>query len=401
MGQVIFIFLAILISFFLTFPFFSVLFSRFRKAPSADPEVPSIDFACIITAYKNVEITIPGVKAMLEQPYASIRVYLVADACEPMAYPVEDARLTILWPDPPLNLKAKSIIYAMDHYVRPHKYTVVFDADNLVHPDFFFKMAAAIHPDRVAVQGQRTAKNLDTYYACADATGEFYKNYIERYIPPLLGSSAVISGSGMAVESTVYRDYLNSPEIQEGKEKWKKMLQEDKILQNFLVGKNNRIFFARDAIVYDEKVATGKQVETQRSRWLYSYFQNIPNVLRLLGKGLLRGSVNQLYFGLITISPPLFILLFSALALSLLGLWINPVFSVVLFASIFIFICNIFLTLYLSRVPKAIWRSIWGIPLFVWKQFRALFKMSNPNKNFQHTEHSKKYSLDDVLKKEE
>ena len=206
-----------------------------------------------------------------------------------------------------------------------------------------------------------------------------------------------LSGSGMAVETKLYKAYLDSPEIQQGKEQWKKMLQEDKILQNFLLRKDEKIVFAKNAIVYDEKVTTADQVETQRSRWLYSYFQNLPNSSGLIVKGLTNFSWNQLLFGLITIAPPLFILLFSALFLLVSGLFINPYVSIWLFMGLGVFILNIFWSLYLSNVPNQIWSAIWGIPLFMWKQFTALFKMGNPNKNFKHSEHTKAVKIEEVL----
>ncbi|MEO1413399.1 MAG: glycosyltransferase [Bacteroidota bacterium] len=293
---------------------------------------------------------------------------------------------------------SKSIIYAMEHYKRKHEYTLVFDADNLAHPDFLRTINRYVQAGHRAIQGQRTAKNLDTLYACADATGEFYKNYVERYVPYLIGSSAVISGSGMAVESELYRAYLASPEIEQGKHKWKKMLQEDKILQNFLLRRREKIAYAWDAVVYDEKVTTAEQVETQRSRWLFSYFQNLPNSSGLLWRGIRGGNYNQYLFGLITIAPPLFILLFGSGVLLLLGLLIDPRISLLLLIGIATFIGNIFFVLYLSKVPSEIWRALWGIPFFIWNQVTALFKMANPNKNFKHTEHSRSVSIDEVLK---
>ena len=202
----------------------------------------------------------------------------------------------------------------------------------------------------------------------------------------------------MAVEANLYKAYLASPEIEQGKHLWKKMLQEDKILQNFLLRKNEKIAYAWNAIVFDEKVTSAEAVETQRTRWLYSYFQNIPNSLGILRRGLLKLSFNQLLFGLVTIAPPLFILLFSAMAMAFIGIWINPIMSIVLVVAIAIFAGNILLSLYLSKVPKAIWKTIWGLPFFIFRQIRALFKMGNPNKNFKHTEHDRSYGIDDILK---
>ena len=395
----IYIAISSILAFFLLFPFFKILLSAFGKERiSRDLVVRQYDFGVIITAYKNVEITKPLVQSLLRQNYHNHLIYLVADNCDISEWDIEDERLIVLRPEEPLNLKAKSIIHGIENFKRDHEYIVVFDGDNVAHPDFLKEINVYANSGHRSIQGQRTAKNLDTIYACADSTGEFYKNYVERYVPYLIGSSAVISGSGMAVESELYKAYLASPEIEQGKHLWKKMLQEDKILQNFLLRKNEKIAYAWNAVVYDEKVTSGEAVETQRTRWLFSYFQNIPNSLGILRRGLFNFSFNQLLFGLVTIAPPLFIMLFLSMVMAVVGIWLSPTMSIIMVAAIFIFAANILLSLYLSKVPKAIWKALWGLPFFVLKQVTALFKMGNPNKNFKHTEHNRSYTIDDILK---
>ena len=401
----IYIVISCVLIFFLVFPFTTIFLSLFSSEKIKDKEelgdaYKEYDYGCIITAYKNAEIAKPLIASLLKQPFPNFHIYLVADECDVSDFNLSDDKLTVLNPQPSLRLKAKSIIHAMENYVRKHDYTVVFDADNLCHPDFLLEINKYASNGHQAIQGQRTAKNLDTVYACADATGEFYKNYIDRYVPYMLGSSTVISGSGMAVETDLYAAYLASPEIEQGKTQWKKMLQEDKILQNNLLYKNEKIVYAWDAIVYDEKVVSGEQVETQRSRWLFSYFQNLPNSSGLILKGLFGLSWNQLLFGLVTIAPPLFILLFVSMRMAVLGFFLSMKTALALIISLAIFSFTILWTLYLSKVPKQVWSAIWGLPLFVLKQVTALFKMGNPNKNFKHSEHTRKVSIDDVLKKD-
>ncbi len=407
MLEYVYILLHIVLFVFLTLPFVNVLVAQFRKKEIIPEKTSQKDFGCIITAYKNADIAAPLVESLLKQNYAQTEenkffIYLVADECDisnllETTQHWDEERVVILKPETPLRLKAKSIIYAMEHFKRPHDATVIFDADNLAHPNFLSELNRYFQAGFEAVQGQRTAKNLDTVYACADSTGELYKNYIERYVPYLLGSSAVISGSGMAVETTLYWDYLNSEEIQEGQKQWKKMLQEDKILQNHLLKKNVRIAYCKDAIVYDEKVTTAEQVETQRTRWLYSYFQNVPNSFNILWRGIKNFSFNQWLFGMITITPPLFILVFLAGFIGMLDLLIEPFGTFVLFTGLGIFGLNVMWVLHLSKAPKAVWNKLWGIPFFVLKQVTALFKMGNPNKNFKHTEHNRKYNIKEVM----
>lgn len=394
-----------IIIFQLVLPFLTVTAARLSGRGLAKPVSVlsgTRDYACIITAYKNADIAIPLVQSLLQQRYPHFHIYLVADECPPDFDPgITDAHLTIFQPDPPLKLKVKSIIYAVDRFVRQHDYIAVFDADNLAHPDFLTvidQYAAAGHR---CIQGQRTAKNTGNAFAAADSMGEMYKNYIERYAPSLLGSSSVISGSGMAVETGLYKAYLQSPAIQEGQHLGKKMLQEDKILQNFLLLNGERIVYAQKAICYDEKIQSAEAVQTQRSRWLFSYFQNLPNTLRILVSGIVHLDWNRFFFGLITLSLPMFIQVGLAFLLFIAGWFVAPAFSIALALTVVIFAFTVLWTLSLSGAPGLIRRAFTAIPAFIWRQMRALLGMANPDKNFKHTEHTKVVSVEEVLGEEE
>lgn len=392
-------FVAFLLAFFLVLPTVNVLLSLFKKEKVTSPsEIHDFDFGNIITAYKNAEIAKGLVRSLLKQSHVRQHIYLVADGCDLSNWDIVHERLTVLRPTEPLNLKAKSIIHGVENFVRPHEYIAVWDADNLAHPDFLTIVNRYANAGFVAVQGQRTAKNLDTLMACADALGEFYKNYIDRLAPYRIGSSAVISGSGMAVEAELYKAYLASPEIEQGKHQWKKMLQEDKILQNFLLRKNTMIAYAWDAICYDEKVTSADAVEIQRSRWLFSYFQNIPNSLGILRRGMFNLSWNQWLFGLVTIAPPMFVMLFAAFVLAVIGFFINAWVSLALAVAVVFYILTIFWTLKLSNAPKPVWNAVAAMPAFVLRQVKGLLKMGNPNKNFKHTEHKVNVTIEEVLK---
>ncbi|GIV31677.1 MAG: hypothetical protein KatS3mg029_1028 [Saprospiraceae bacterium] len=387
-------------AFFLLLPFLLTLAGRFRpeRLPRQTVAGQAPDFACIITAWRNETIAEALVESLLRQTWPHFHIYLVNDACSQSNWTIQHERLSVFYPDPALDLKIRSIDYAVQRFVRPHDFVVVFDADNVAHPRFLEEITTYLRANLRAVQGQRRAKNLDTPYACADALGEFYKNWVERYMPWVLGSSAVISGSGMAVETNLYKAYLASPEIQLGQRQQRRMLQEDKILQNFLLRQDERIAWARNAVVYDEKVTSAQSVETQRSRWLFSYFQNVPNAWQLLTLGLRNRSWNQFLFGLVTIAPPMFIQLFGAFALAALDAFVLPSMSLLLLAAVAVFALNILWVLWLSNVPPPVWRSLWTLPGFVFRQMRALGKMRDPDRHFEPTRHDRKVRIDELLR---
>ncbi|MFN0034958.1 MAG: glycosyltransferase [Saprospiraceae bacterium] len=410
--KLLFAFICFLLVVQLVYPFLTVLLAQLRKAtnssiPNSQFRTPQFSnhqspitnhhFACVITAYRNVAIAQPLVESLLGQTHPNLTIYLVADECPDFDFDISDPRFVPLRPAPPLRLKAKSLLHALENFRRPHHFVAVFDADNLAHPQFLEEINRCANAGFQCIQGQRRAKNLDTTYAALDSMGEHYKNYIEREVPFRLGGSAVISGSGMATETALYKAYLASPEIEQGKHHWKKMLQEDKILQNFLLRRGERIAYARQAIVYDEKVETGEAVETQRSRWLFSYFQNAPNAVGIFRRGLLGWNFNQLYFGFVTLALPMFIQLGLAGALAVLAFFISPVWCAVLLAAIALFALNILWVLRLDAAPPEVWRAVWQVPKFVLRQFAGLFKMRDPNKHFKHTEHRKVVSVDELV----
>ena len=395
-------FLSLLLILQLVYPFGTILLARvFGKerlgARKASPV--NFDYACIITAYRNAEIAQPLVDSLLQQTYQNCIIYLVADECPELSFEVQDERFVLLRPEQALRLKAKSIIHAQQHFKRKHDYIVVFDADNLAHPQYLETINQYANAGHTCIQGQRMAKNLDSSYAALDSMGEHYKNYIEREVPYLLGGSAVISGSGMATDAGLYQAYLASPEIAQGQQQGKKMLQEDKILQNFILKRGGKIAYARNAIVYDEKVDTGDAVETQRGRWLFSYFQNIPNAAGILLRGLFHLNVIQLYFGLVTLALPMFLQLGLALLLTLLGLWLAPWWSLALLLAMGIFTLGILWALKLDGAPKPVWDALWQVPKFVLRQVLGLLKMRDPNKHFKHTEQKKKVTVEHVMRK--
>lgn len=388
----------------LVYPLITIMLASFfgrerRNRERAKNIVRPFDYACIITAYRNAAIARPLVDSLLQQSNQNFIIYLVADECDEPPFAAPSDKLVWLKPEEPLRLKAKSIIYAVEHFRRAHDFIAIFDADNLAHPRFLEVIEQYAQAGHLCIQGQRTAKNTDTDYAALDSLGEHYKNYVEREIPYLLGGSAIISGSGMATEAALYKAYLSSPAIEKGKHLWKKMLQEDKILQNFILRYGLKIAYARQAVVFDEKVDNAAAVETQRSRWLYSYFQNIPNALGLLIQGLFKLNFNQLYFGFVTLALPMFLQLGLAFLCAVVALFIKPFWTIALLWAIAMFGVGVICALWLDQAPRPVWDALKHTPKFIFRQLTALFKMGNPDKNFKHTEHNKQITVGEVLKK--
>ena len=382
-----------ILSVFLVLPLVSTLASVLRRYPPAPPAAAKTDFGCIITAYKNIDIARQLVHSLLKQEYPHFHVYLVADACQEFTLE-EHSQLTIIRPENALGSKVKSLLAGMNAFIRPHDALIVFDPDNLAHPDCLSELNDWFCAGYKAVQGQRVAKNLDTRYACMDALGEYYYNYSVREVPFRLGSSSTISGSAMAVETGVFRKYLQH--LQAGGID-RVIVAEDKILQIFLVDEGYTRAYAPNAFVFDEKVSSGGAVSRQRTRWLNAWFSHTGHGLNTLLKGIAAGSFNRFYFGLLNISPPMFMLVAASVFTGFAALFVAPLVSGVLVIGTACFALNFFLCLKLNHTPKPVLEAFFSLPLFVLNQITALLQIKKSDKDFMATTHTRFLGIDEVM----
>lgn len=378
----------------LSFPIVSILWAIPIRKPLSPIEEPSVDFACIITVYGNLKISIPLVQSLLAQKYERFHIYLIADRVDDRHYDIQDDRLKILFPEQSLGSKVRSIDQAMKLFVRPHDYCVIFDPDNLAHEDFLGVLNAWHQKGYTAVQGKRTAKNLESMYAALDALGEYYYDFIARQVPFSVGSSSTIAGSGMSIKTDIYRkniDHEMKVFARDGIN-----VSEDKALQLELVYSGHRIAYAENAILFDEKVSDASQVSRQRTRWLNSYFRHVKDILPIIKTGLVKRNWNIFYFGLNVLMPPLVILLGSSVVFFILGLFLLPIVSIIILIGGLFFIVNFLISLKLNHAPSEIWYVLPKIPFFIANQILSILKIRKANKDFMQTSHSAYLTIDEV-----
>lgn len=353
-------------------------------------------FACVITAYKEKEFAFLLVDSLLKQRYKNYHIYLVADRCTAEESDIKHERLHLIYPEAPLDSKVKSLLTAMQHIpadVLP--YTLVFDPDNLAHPNLLREMNHFAQLGFTAIQARRTAKNLHTAYACLDAASETYYHISQRVSPFRLGSSATIAGSGMAIDTALYKTLLSQTDQQfaEGEV----IVAEDKILQNELIEAGHIIAYAKDGLVYDEKVASGGQIQRQRTRWINSWFGYFRQATGLAWFGLKKLSSNALLFGLMISTPPLFLLGLAGLMLSGLSWILTPGFAPYMTGATLLFIFNFVASLAAARADRRIWKALFLIPWFVLRQVMAMLNLRQANASFMETAHESRLTIDEVL----
>ncbi|WP_316844652.1 glycosyltransferase [Pedobacter psychrodurus] len=385
MGHGVLYILGTVICFYLVFPMILFLcwkFSVNREKPAV-PIISQKDYGIILTAYQQVDFVADAVSSLLGMDYGNFRIYVVADNCEPSeALLFEDDRVEVLFPESILASNTASHFYAIKHFTRPHEAILIMDSDNIAHPQLITELNRYFELGYRAVQGLRSAKNLDTTIACLDAARDIYYHFYDGRIIFDLGSSATLAGSGMAFDSNLYISMLKNTDIRGA--------GFDKVLQARLVSAGERIAFARRAIVYDQKTSGSKQLISQRSRWIATWFKYFKFGFSILYKGLASLNLNQFIFGTVLLRPPLFIFLSMAVLLMGIGAFTSPVLAAVIFCSLVIYVVSFMIPVLSKTTDIKIRRSLVFIPKFIFYQFVSLARSLFADKSNVATRHSLK-----------
>ena len=153
----------------------------------------------------------------------------------------------------------------------------VFDADNVLSPDYISRMNETFSEGYGVVTSYRNSKNYGDNWISAGYALWFLRD--SRYLNHarmLLGSSCVVAGTG----------FLFSREVLRRCGGWRFfLLTEDTEFTIDNVLRGERIGYCPEAVLFDEQPTDFRQSWRQRMRWCRGYMQ----VFRRYGGGLLRG----------------------------------------------------------------------------------------------------------------
>jgi cellulose synthase/poly-beta-1,6-N-acetylglucosamine synthase-like glycosyltransferase len=251
----------------------------------------SYDYAIIVTAYEETALLAPLIESILKLNYDNYLIYVVADKCGDSTLEFDSEKVIVLKPEMVLASNIKSHFYAINHFKRKHEILTIIDSDNLIDSEYLNELNQYFDQGFNAVQGIRAAKKTNSTIARLDAVRDIYYHFYDGYLLFQLGSSATLSGSGMAFRTDLYIDCLDKMEIDGA--------GFDKVLQAQIVKIDERIAFASKAIVYDEKTSHSQQLVKQRSRWINTWFKYFSFGFGLIKLGAENKSINQFLYGLI------------------------------------------------------------------------------------------------------
>ncbi len=389
----VWIFIQIIIGYNLVVPVILFLIYAIKgkiNIPPTAKKNTSYDYAIIVTAYEQTDSLPAVVDSILNINYDKYTIYIVADKCDVSGLNFSDTRVVVLRPPETLASNTRSHFYAIRNFNREHDILTIIDSDNLVDPEYLNELNKYFDAGYAAVQGIRKAKNLDTTFACLDASRDIYYHFYDGEVLFNVGSSATLAGSGMAFKTSLYRECLEHQDITGA--------GFDKVLQMEIVSRGYRIAFSDQAVVYDEKTTKSDQLVKQRARWINTWFRYFGFGFSLIGTGILKVSFNRFLFGITLLRPPLFIFLILSFFFLFINIWISKIAFLIWLIAFGFFIAGFLIAIVHARPDKRIVRSLLSIPLFVFYQVLSLMHIRKANKLSVATNHFSDKTINDLKK---
>lgn len=395
-----------LIIVFFTLYYFIIAFFGIIKRKEDKILTPKKSFAIIIAAHNEENVIAQLVENLhvLKYPRELYDIFVVADNCKDNTAQLARNAGAIVYER--FNLKQRGKGYAMEWMFaklfkmkRKYDAVVVFDADNLVHPNFLLEMNSRLCKGEKVIQGYLDAKNPhDTWIAGTFAISFWVVNHIWHLAKYNLGLSSVLGGTGMCISTDILQKFgWGATCLTEDMEFTMKVL---------LIG--IRTTWAHDAIVYDEKPLTFKQSWNQRKRWAQGHFDIAGRYIpKMLVEGFKRRDI-RILDGVLHLLQPHFLILSTTFVLLSYIYYITPFYTNILYKILPVEVWTIiaigqyiFPLIVLAKI-RAHWKSWFYVifyPLFVysWIPITFLGFIHRNEREWSHTQHTRSISYHEVL----
>lgn len=345
--------------------------------------------AVLIPGYKEDEVIVEVAKSALKQSYPTTLydVVIIADSFkDETLQTLKTLPIKLIEVSFEKSTKSKALNSAMAALNNDYDIAVVLDADNIMAEDFLIKINAVFEYDFVAVQGHRTAKNVNNSWAVLDAVSEEINNSIFRKGHRVLGLSSAIIGSGMAFKYGYFKSLMSTVTAVGGF---------DKEIELKMLKEGRKIVYLNDAIVYDEKVQKAEVFGNQRRRWLSAQFHYFrKDIFTAIKHLFLKGNVDYFDKAIQFIQPPRILLLggviLSSAIFSTINYLLNNQSEYLIYWIVLVTSCVLS---FIFSVPKSLYNlktlsALASLPKGMMMMLLSLLKIKGANKTFIHTQHT-------------
>lgn len=349
-------------------------------------------FAVLIPGYKedSVIVNVAGQAIKQSYPTDKFEVIVIADSFKPDTLEaLRKLPIRVVEVSFEVSKKSKALNQCMKVIGDDYDVAFVLDADNIMEPDVLRKINASFAKGFFAVQGHRTAKNLNSKFAILDAVSEEVNNHIFRKGHRVMGISSALIGSGMGLDYKLFKKTMATIDS----------VGEDKEVELKIIKKGYTIDYVSDATILDEKTQNPNVFVNQRRRWIaaqadYFKLHFFDGVKELVTKG------NFDYFDKVIqmVQPPRILLSGTLFILSVVyGIVylvplpaVQPYFFPGFYAWIVLFVVtSVSLIIAVPRrfYNKDTFLALFSLPYGFILMFISLLKLKGASKKFLHTEH--------------
>ena len=287
-----------------------VLIGLFKKSKRYQAE-KTHRYAIVVSARNESAVIGNLIESIKKQTYPSelTDIYVVADNCTDNTASVAEKAGAIVYERNDKNNigKGHALNWLFNKIEKNHsdkKYEayIVFDADNVISPQFIEEMNKMFDNGYRIITSYRNSKNYGQNWITAGYSLWFLREAKFLNNPRMkLKTSCAISGTGFLVSADIIRN--NGGWIHH-------LLTEDIEFTVHSIINGEKIGYCENAVLYDEQPSTFHQSYLQRLRWSKGFYQ----VLRNYGKNLLSGIFKRsfsCYDLLMTIMPAMLLTLIS------------------------------------------------------------------------------------------
>lgn len=410
MFDAIFIALQVILAVFGVYQFGLSLFGLYKKK-KREPFAPEKSFAILVAAHNEEQV----VGALMENlkhlnyPKELFDVFVICDNCTDSTADI--VRSHGMNACVRTNNKLRGKGYAIEWMLKelwdlPRQYDgiVMFDADNLAHPDFLIEMNNDLCSGAQVIQGYIDTKNPeDSWITAAYGISYWYCNRLWQLSRTNLGLANFLGGTGMCFDTKLLKEMG-----------WgATSLVEDLEFTMRCVERGVHPVFNYDAKLFDEKPLTFRASARQRLRWMQGHFTVARRYFfPLLWKSIKERSLVKFDMALYGVNVYIVLLTFLMTAfiwvdMSLLKgpnfatmyeampLWVS---GLAIAANVFTFLA----ALVLEKVKfKKVYAYLILFPVYLvswWPiTFYAFFTQNN--KQWSHTQHTRVVRLEEVQTK--
>lgn len=387
------------------------LFGMYKKKNKKQYE-PNKSFAVLVAAHNEEEV----VGALMENlkhlnyPRELYDVFVICDNCTDNTVEIVRSHGMNACVRTNPNLRGKG--YAIEWMLKelwkmPRQYdaVVMFDADNLAHPDFLREMNNDLCEGARVIQGYIDTKNPeDSWVTAAYGISYWYCNRLWQLSRHNLKMANFLGGTGMCFESELLK------EIGWGATS----LVEDLEFTMRCVEKGINPVFNYDAKLFDEKPLTFKASARQRLRWMQGHFTVARRYFfKLLWQSIKERSFIKLDMALYGVNVYIVLITFLLSAF----IWVDqsildgPHFSTLysyfpLWISFIAIAANVFIFLAAMALEKVTYKKVYAylilfpVYLISWWPITFYAFFTQNNKQWSHTKHTRVVRLDEVQSKQ-